>query len=670
MILSRSALASLISVLCCCPILPALGDDASAGTVGAIAPRPLVDFSAAGVETKFTPSSAQVTVAPSTSPTGITVTVQPGIAKYPGITLKPDSGQTWDLSPFGHIEATITNLSDKPKAFGLRIDGASWQDNSASLTRIKPGETAVAKVYFGYSYGAKSNPLKTSTLSELLIVAPAAKDAAETFRVELIQAAGTAGEAPPIDPGTVRITPPNGVLIGPGAKPLDSVKNVVAKGGASASLTDAAGGQNLKLTFPATKSLEVAGLKPEMGKWGLTDGIEVRAKVRNDGSAPVTPKIHIDSSGGAIEATTDAPLAPGAETEIVVDYRNPKIWQNPSTDSTATESGAAQAGDVSGKSTSAAVAAIPGAGNAFASNQVSQILFSVPPSDADSTLTIESLKTDMPPYNPPDWLGKKPPVDGDWTQTLDEEFTGTAVDETRWNVKGPNYYDQRSHYSKDNLMVKDGVLTIRYEKKTGHQNDDPSQKETDYAVGYLDSFGKWTQRYGYWECKMKLPKAPGLWPAFWLMPDRGEGAEHRNSTKFGGMEFDILEHLTGWGPNRYNIAMHWDGYQKEHKATGSTMNYVQPDDDGWITAGLLWTPGSAVYYANGKEILRFTNDRVSNVESDILLSEPSGGWDNLPLEDAKLPADWVIKYVRVWQRKDLASPEDGPKTPKGPIPDH
>src|SRR6202000_2127452 len=106
--------------------------------------------------------------------------------------------------------------------------------------------------------------------------------------------------------------------------------------------------------------------------------------------------------------------------------------------------------------------------------------------------------------------------------------------------------DQRTHWSKDDVIVHgDGGITIRYEKKTGNQNDVPAGKQTDYAAGYLDSFGKWTQRYGYFECRMKLPTAPGLWPAFWLMPDRGEGVAHRNSTYFGGMEFDILEHLTG-----------------------------------------------------------------------------------------------------------------------------
>ena len=106
--------------------------------------------------------------------------------------------------------------------------------------------------------------------------------------------------------------------------------------------------------------------------------------------------------------------------------------------------------------------------------------------------------------------------------------------------------------------------------------------------------------------------------------------------------------------------MHFDGYGKNHKATGSSSIYVEADKDGYITSGLLWTPGSAIYYCNGKEIARWEDPRISNVASDLMLYLETGGWDNDALDNTKLPADFLIDYVRVWQRKDLASPVDGP----------
>jgi len=279
-------------------------------------------------------------------------------------------------------------------------------------------------------------------------------------------------------------------------------------------------------------------------------------------------------------------------------------------------------------------------------------------------LNVKAITATIPPAQTPEWLGQRPPVDGEWTKTFEENFDGSAIDYAKWNIYTENYWDKRSHFSKDNLILGDGVMKLRYTKTRGHANDDPAGKETDYAVGYMDTYGKWTQRYGYFEARAKLPTAPGLWPAFWMMPDRGYDVGpqwKRSDTKFGAMELDILEHLTRWGPNRYNIALHWDGYMKEHKSIGSDRIYVQPDKDGFITSGLLWAPGSLTFYANGQVIGKWENERISNVPSYPILEMVSGGWDNSPIDDAQFPADFVIDYVRCWQRKDLASEVDGPK---------
>jgi hypothetical protein len=45
-----------------------------------------------------------------------------------------------------------------------------------------------------------------------------------------------------------------------------------------------------------------------------------------------------------------------------------------------------------------------------------------------------------------------------------------------------------------------------------------------------------------------------------------------------------------------------------------------------------------------------------------------GGWDNNALDDARLPDDFLIDYVRVWQRRDLASAVDGKRPVNTPEP--
>src|SRR5258708_3986939 len=108
-----------------------------------------------------------------------------------------------------------------------------------------------------------------------------------------------------------------------------------------------------------------------------------------------------------------------------------------------------------------------------------------------------------------------------------------------------------------------------------------------------------------------------------MMPDRGAAFGNkfqRGDTHTDGMEIDAMEFLSRWGIYRYNIALHWDGYNAGHRSTGTTKNYVQPDKDGFITAGVLWTPGSIVFYCNGKELVRFDDARAPSAPAYIVFT--------------------------------------------------
>lgn len=567
--------------------------------------KTLLDLSA-GAEKRLTPTSAQVTVArsPDVAPS-VTVTIQPGAEAYPGVSLK-SGGAAWNLSAFGHVEARIVNTGARPLSVALRVDNAGdWKDNpwNTESVTLLPGKAGMVTTIFGYSYGHKPGyPLKPAAVVNLLLFV-GKSDGVQSFRIESLTAGGAAGEKPPADPASIRIKPPNGLLL-TNAIDIDS--------------------------HGAPQSFQ-----PPVGRWDLRDFLEVRVKVRNNGQTPAAPRVRLDSNGGSSDWVAAAPLAPGASTEITVPF-----------------AGATPA-NLARKET----------GSHLTSDAVSAVILASDSAGTAQMLHVESVKAALPVPQIPAWLGQRPPVGGDWVKTLDDEFNGTAIDPSVWSIYGDNYWDKVSHWSKDDVTVGGGVVKLRYEKKTGFANDDPKQKPTDYAAGYLHTYDKWAQRYGYFEARMKLPTAPGLWPAFWMMPDRGAalGPEQwkRQDTGSGGMEFDIMEYLTRWGPYRYNIAMHYDGYGKDHKQVGSDKIYVQPDRDGFLTCGLLWTPGSAIYYCNGREVLRWEDPRVSNVPAMLMFTLPSGGWDNSPLDDAKLPDDFVIDYVRVWQRKDLASPADG-----------
>lgn len=577
----------------------------------------------------------------STTDKGLEVVVgAEGTAGYPGVAVRPAEGEVWDLSAFGHVVATVTNTGDKRIYVTVRVDNKGDHTTkpwSAEPKVINPGRTETIKVMFGRSFGYKPTfKLDPSKITGILIFANKSGDAM-TFRVDSLIAGGVAGEEPQMNPAHIRIIPKAGVLLGPDTSIEKDMK--IASKTAKVEVV----GQAIQLQFAQGAKEAKAAIRPPVGRWNLKDHLQVQVTLTNTSSVALTPTLQLESDKGPSDAISQ-PIAAGQTATITVPFRSASIWQGP-------------------QSLEKKPYPVVG-GSQLASNVVAGITIDLGDDAEAKSVRVDSIVANMPPPEPlPEWVGKRPPVEGDWKMTFEENFDAPKIDFSRWNIYTANFWDKRSHFSKDNVILEDGLVKLRFEKKTGAHNDEPGGKVTDYATGFLDTYGKWVQRYGYFEARMKLPKAPGMWPAFWLMPDRGVAAGpqwKRADTANGGMEFDIMEYLSRWGPNRHTIVFHFDGYGKDHKATG-TAAYIAPDKDGYVTSGLLWLPGLAVIYCNGKETARWESPRISDVESYIIFTAVSGGWDNDPIDDAQLPSDFVIDYVRVWQRADLASAVDGPK---------
>jgi hypothetical protein len=234
----------------------------------------------------------------------------------------------------------------------------------------------------------------------------------------------------------------------------------------------------LKATIPAAAEKKaVAIFRPIAGAWNLRDHLEVRVKLKNTGPSPVTPQVRLDSSYGPTDTiASPAPVEPGAKVELVIPFAPLVSWKATSQDMNAKPSSKNR---------------VEGTGNTYISNSTEDVAISALPANADRSLTVMSIKADMPAQpEMPDWVGKRPPVDGDWVQTFDEEFKGTTLDTTKWNSTGDNWYDKISHYTRQNVIIGNDQAIIRFEKKTGPHNDDPKQYVTDYACGYLDTWGQ------------------------------------------------------------------------------------------------------------------------------------------------------------------------------------
>jgi beta-glucanase (GH16 family) len=618
-----------------------------------VAPKVLFEAGAGGaqgqVQTKPDPAEQ---VSSSVTAKGLEVHIKGGAAGYPGIGLKPAEGKAWDLSLYGHVEAKVTNTGTRKIDLAVRVDNdADWKQGepfNCESKSIDPGQTETIRVFFGYSYGFHpSYKLNPAAVVQVLFFTGKTSDEL-SFRIERVQGAGWVGEKPG-DPARLANKPAKGILLDTNTKLQPG--QVTAGGAAKASA--GADGKSIRIEFAGGQD-GVVTFRPAQGLWNLNEHVQVKVKLKNTGQTPVKPAVRVESEAGPTDlVTTSAPLAPGAAGEIVVPFAAKVPWK-----------GEVLPAQLDGK-VGGTWHAQSGTGTEYRSNRVTGITFLLDKSEAAKSLVVTSIVADRGELKLPEWLGKRPPVPGEWVQTLNEEFNGNSIDLRRWNVQSPNWWDKRMHFSKDQVIVKDGVLRLRMEKKPGYHNDDPkSGPSTPYATGQIETYGKWTQRYGYFEVREKQPAAPGMWPGFWMMPDRGVKAGEqwkRADTGNHGMEFDITESQSSWGVHRFNVACHWDGYGKEHKSIGTSSLYVQADKDGYIVVGLLWTPGSYVVYGNGKEIFRWESPRISNQQANLIVQNQLGGWDNEDPDDAQLPADFVVDYIRVWQRKDLATPEDGAK---------
>ena len=71
----------------------------------------------------------------------------------------------------------------------------------------------------------------------------------------------------------------------------------------------------------------------------------------------------------------------------------------------------------------------------FSSSDVVGLLVFTEQNGHEKKITLESVKA-VAAKGPqmPDWLGKRPPVDGKWALTFKDDFDGNTLDMTKWNL--------------------------------------------------------------------------------------------------------------------------------------------------------------------------------------------------------------------------------------------
>lgn len=239
-----------------------------------------------------------------------------------------------------------------------------------------------------------------------------------------------------------------------------------------------------------------------------------------------------------------------------------------------------------------------------------------------------------------------------WELTLDESFDKN-LDDSRWRPEWPCqngnatcFFNGRYEavYLAPNVAVADGNLILET-KQQNYVNWD--KKEYSFSSGVVTSAGgRFSQQYGYFEVRMKPTSTPGNDPAFWLASMNGWPPE-----------IDIVEIPGAYAGKLCGQSLH-AGPNDVFKSDGTIKNTevgISNFNDAYHTYGLLWEANKLVWYIDGKETRRITNNvNVPDEPLFVLLSDEvrrdNGEWFGNPAAGT-YPAKTQFDWVRVWRKK-------------------
>jgi len=251
-----------------------------------------------------------------------------------------------------------------------------------------------------------------------------------------------------------------------------------------------------------------------------------------------------------------------------------------------------------------------------------------------------------------------------WSLTWNDEFNGPTGSpaSSKWsfdiggggwgNEELQTYTNRRA-----NAEVREGVLVIKALKEpyTG-----PDNILRQYTSARLLTKKKFTQTYGRFEARIKIPFGQGMWPAFWML---GKDIDIAGWPNCG--EIDIMEHI-GKEPSTVYGTLHGPGYSG---AKGVSSSYSLPSSqkfsDDYHTFAVEWEPNVIRFYVDGTLYKTRTpadlpagKAWVFNHPFFLILNVAVGGsWPGNPDATTVFPQQMQVDYVRVYRRR---SPSNSP----------
>lgn len=256
-----------------------------------------------------------------------------------------------------------------------------------------------------------------------------------------------------------------------------------------------------------------------------------------------------------------------------------------------------------------------------------------------------------------------------WKVVWSDEFNapnGSPVDPTKWisETGGGGWGNNELEYYTNrlaNVSQQNGNLVIQVLQEKYIGADGVSRN---YTSGRLKTQGKFSQAYGRFEARIKIPRGQGLWPAFWML---GDDVDKAGWPACG--EIDIMENI-GKEPALVHGTIHGPGYSGANGIGSPTaLPGNNPFADDFHLYAVEWEPNKIRFYVD--EHLYETRAPadlppgakwVYDHPFFILLNVAAGGdWPGNPDASSTFPQTMLVDYVRVYERSSL---------PASPAPQH
>jgi beta-glucanase (GH16 family) len=215
-----------------------------------------------------------------------------------------------------------------------------------------------------------------------------------------------------------------------------------------------------------------------------------------------------------------------------------------------------------------------------------------------------------------------------------------------WGVYNPGTPHQ--YHDDESIIIKNGILELwaQYKPKLIRTKDDSIV--IPYALGLINSDIGYFAKYGYFEARCKMPKAPASWPAFWLTGRYSWPPEIDIFESYGG--------ASGKSVVKQSQSVHWGRNNTgTHEFIARKVKVMRNKDTGFHVYACEWSPRSIKFYTDGKLIRTTKLNKFMaysmNQELCIVL--------NIGIEAKYLPKELssfkrnalLVDWVRVYQLK-------------------